>query len=222
MAHNVRGDSTASESLLPAAVTLAQNNHVGVVVRDDLKERSTSVTMQNVQRHSKATLLELSLVGLHALNSLVTELAKEIILLLGVDRQRTGYPGASEDVRGENSNKENVAASRDGLVLHHVVESLVTGLSAIKGKEHLAAALTNLLTGHTNNVLLTRLRRNVDLVEGVASFQSRSLSNLRLPVVSMRTYWLLGVVVPDAEVCCCETPKKPCCCSEDIAGGMVV
>lgn len=153
------------------------------MVGNDLKERGTRITVHNVESHIVAILLELGLVRLHALDGLLTQLTEELVLLLRVDREGTRHPRAREDVSGKDSHKEDVTASVDSLALKHIVERLVTGLSAVEGKEDLSMVATDLLTRNTNNVLLASLSGDARLVKRVATLNDRSLGNLRLPVL---------------------------------------
>ena len=112
MAHQIRCNGTAAQTLLPATVTLTNDAKVTLVVADDLKKRSTSFTVKNVHCHFIATLLQLLAVGVHALNSLMAQLLEQFVLLLAVNRQRTRNPWTTQDVRRKNCAKENVAIPR--------------------------------------------------------------------------------------------------------------
>lgn len=153
------------------------------MVGNDLKERGTRITVHDVESHVVAVLLELGLVRLHALDGLLTQLTKKLVLLLRVDREGTRHPRAREDVSGKDSHKEDVATLVDGLAFKHIVERLVTGLSAVEGKKDLGLITTDLLTRNTDNVLLASLSGDARLVERVAALNDGSLGNLRLPAL---------------------------------------
>ena len=152
------------------------------MVADDLEQRGAGVAVQNVHCNVVALLLELGLVRGHALNSLLTQLAEKLVLLLGVDREGTRHPRATQHVGRQDGGQEDVATRRDGLVLEQVGKGLVTSLGTIESKQNLALVLRELLTGDTDDLLLTSLGGDRSLVEGVARLQDGGLGNLVDPV----------------------------------------
>lgn len=183
MAHQVRRDRAAAEALLPATVTLANNNHVHLVVTDHLEQRSTRVTVEDVHCNSVALRLELLAVRVHLLHRLKTKLAKQLVLLLNVDGKRTRDPWTAEHISRQDRGHENVTARLDRVALHDVVEGKVARLSAVHSKKHLVARVVHLLARETDNVLRASLIGNRILIEGVARLEHGRLRNLGHPEV---------------------------------------
>ena len=139
------------------------------MVGNDLEKRGTRVTVQNVHSHVEAPFLQLVLVGRHALNSLLTKLAEQLVLLLRVDRQRTRDPRAAENVGGKHSRQEDVAALRDSLVVQQVIKGLVAGLGAVESKQDLALVVGEVLTRNTDADRTTRSTATVGEAGGLAA-----------------------------------------------------
>lgn len=152
------------------------------MVADDFEQRGAGITVQNVHGNVVALLLELGLVRGHALNSLLTQLAEKLVLLLGVNREGTRHPRATQHVGGQDGGQEDVATRRDRLVLEQVGKGLVTSLGTVESKQNLALVLGELLTGDTDDLLLASFGGDRSLVEGVARLQDGGLGNLVDPV----------------------------------------
>lgn len=183
MVHQIGRHSAAAESLLPAAVTLADDHNVHLVVINDLEQRSTDITVQHVDRHVEALSLELLAVRVQALDGLLTQLLQELVLLLGVDGQGTRHPRARENVRRQDGSQENVAVRVESLLVQHVLEGVLTRLSTVHGQQNTVLVSFDVIASVTDNVLLARLGRERELVKRVARLQYRGLGNLLDPAV---------------------------------------
>lgn len=174
----VVGDGAARGLEDALLVALARDDEVDTVVGGDTDEGLARVTVEDVQRALVAGGLELLAVGLELLERLRAQCLEELVLLLGVDGQRPGDPGALQHLGGEDRGNKDVCLAGQHLAVQDPAEGLVAGLGAVNGQQDLGRGRLHLLAGHANDLLVARLLRDIGLLEGVAMLQQRCLRHL--------------------------------------------